>query len=47
MVFVYEERPSESPYVEAIWRTTDTSNGLYLAAADGAWDMIFTNQNGV
>jgi AraC-like DNA-binding protein len=42
MRFVYEERPSESPFVEAIWRTEDTSDGTYLAAADGAWDLIFT-----
>lgn len=45
MVFVYEERQSESPYAEAIWRTEDTTNGVYLAAADGAWDMIFVRQN--
>src|SRR5688572_28784258 len=46
MSFVYEERPSTSPYVEAIWRTTDTGTGAYLAAADGAWDMIFINEDG-
>jgi hypothetical protein len=46
MSFRYEERCSDSPYVEAIWRTEDTSTGTYLAAADGAWDMIFTNQEG-
>lgn len=46
MAFIYEERQSESPYAEAIWRTEDTTNGVYLAAADGAWDMIFVSQNG-
>lgn len=45
MSFVYEERPSTSPLVEAVWRTEDTSTGTYLAAADGAWDMIFITQN--
>ncbi len=46
MVFIYKERPSTSPYAQAIWTTEDTSNGIYLAAADGAWDMIFVQQDG-
>lgn len=46
MSFVYEERLSDSPFVEAVWRTEDTADGLYLAAADGAWDLIFTERDG-
>jgi AraC-like DNA-binding protein len=46
MSFVYEERSSDLPFVEAIWRTEDTADGTYLAAADGAWDMIFTKEAG-
>jgi AraC-like DNA-binding protein len=41
MTFEYEERPSASPFVDIIWRTHDTSDGTYLAAADACWDMIF------
>ncbi len=41
MSFEYEDRPSSSRFVERIWRTFDTSDGTYLAAADACWDMIF------
>lgn len=46
MAFTYEERSSDSPFVQAIWRTEDTADGTYLASADGAWDLIFTEQRG-
>lgn len=42
MSFTYIEKPSISPYVDVIWHTIDISDGTYLAAADGSWDMIFT-----
>lgn len=45
MSFTYEQRPSQSPFVEAIWRTQDESNGMYMATADGSWDLIFVTQN--
>ena len=41
MSFEYEEKPSGSRFVDIIWRTYDTSDGTYLAAADACWDMIF------
>jgi Helix-turn-helix domain len=41
MTFEYEEKPSRSRFVDVIWRTYDTSDGTYLAAADACWDMIF------
>ena len=41
MTFEYEEKPSRSRFVDVIWRTHDTSDGTYLAAADACWDMIF------
>jgi AraC-like DNA-binding protein len=41
MSFEYEEKPSRSRFVDIIWRTQDTSDGTYLAAADACWDMIF------
>jgi AraC-like DNA-binding protein len=41
MSFEYEEKPSRSRFVDVIWRTHDTSDGTYLAAADACWDMIF------
>lgn len=41
MSFDYEEKPSNSRFVDVFWRTFDTSDGTYLAAADACWDMIF------
>ena len=41
MSFDYEDKPSASRFVDLIWRTHDTSDGTYLAAADACWDMIF------
>lgn len=41
MSFDYEEKPSRSRFVDIFWRTFDTSDGTYLAAADACWDMIF------
>jgi len=42
MSFRYEERRSASPFVDVIWHTVDESDGVYLAAADACYDMIFT-----
>ena len=41
MTFEYDEKPSRSRFVDIVWRTHDTSDGTYLAAADACWDMIF------
>ena len=41
MTFEYEDKPSSSRFVDIIWRTHDTSDGTYLAAADACWDLIF------
>jgi len=41
MTFEYEEKASQSRFVDVIWRTHDTSDGTYLAAADACWDMVF------
>ncbi len=41
MTFEYEEKQSSSRFVDVVWRTHDTTDGTYLAAADACWDMIF------
>ena len=41
MTFDYEDKASSSRFVDIVWRTHDTSDGTYLAAADACWDMIF------
>ena len=42
MGFTYEEKLSQSPLVDFIWRTEDLTDGVYVASADARWDMIFT-----
>ncbi len=42
MSFTYEEKAAISKLVDVFWRTEDVSDGVYMAAADGSWDMIFT-----
>lgn len=39
MSFVYEERLSDSPFVEAIWQTHSDMNGSNIVIADGSWDI--------
>ncbi len=46
MTFLYEEKPSRSQFVEVIWRTEDKTDGVYMAPADGCWDLIFITQDG-
>lgn len=46
MSFIYEEKPSRSRYVEVIWKTEDKTDGVYIAPADGCWDLIFITQAG-
>jgi hypothetical protein len=41
MSFEYEDKQSSSRFVDLVWKTHDTSDGIYLAAADACWDLIF------
>ena len=42
----YEERLSESPFVERIWRTESDEDDVCIAIADGRWDLMFYTLNG-
>jgi len=44
MSFIYEERPSDSPFVQTIWRTQSESDGCYINLADGCWDILLIKQ---
>ena len=46
MAFNYTDKPSRSSFVERIWQTVDIDDGIYMAPADGSWDLIFTRENG-
>lgn len=45
MSFLYEQQSSSSKLVEVIWKTVDTSDGTYIAPADGCWDLIFITRD--
>lgn len=46
MSFTYQDRLSDSPFVETIWHTQSEKDGCYLAVADGSWDMLILREKG-
>lgn len=46
MLFEFEERPSDSPYVERIWRTQSTNAGFFTSLALSHWQMCVWKQQG-
>ena len=46
MIFNFEQRPSDSPFIEAIWRNHCETGGSFISAAVGHWAMVVTKYNG-
>lgn len=46
MSVIYEDRLSDTPFVETIWRTQAVSDGCDVVSADMCWDMLIVNQEG-
>jgi AraC-like DNA-binding protein len=46
MIFNFEERQPDSPYVEAVWRNHCESGGPFISMALGHWGMVITKLNG-
>jgi AraC-like DNA-binding protein len=46
MIFTFEERPSDSPFVERIWRAHSERAGSFISVAASHWEMVVTSQNG-
>jgi hypothetical protein len=46
MLFTFEDRPSDSPFVERIWRAHSERPGSFLSVAMSHWEMVVTRQNG-
>lgn len=42
MSFTYEEKLINSVYIDKIWHTFTTSDGIYTASLDGNWDIIIS-----
>jgi AraC-like DNA-binding protein len=45
MQFVFDNRPSDSSFVEAIWRTRSLGGGSFISLAESNVEMVVTKQN--
>jgi len=46
MIFSFEERPSDSPFVETIWRAQSERAGAFSSLAASHWEIVVTKHNG-
>ncbi|MDX2212652.1 MAG: AraC family transcriptional regulator [Oculatellaceae cyanobacterium bins.114] len=46
MIFIFEERPSDSSFVETIWRTRSENAGSFISRAVSHWEIVVTKQGG-
>jgi hypothetical protein len=46
MIFTFEERPADSPFVERIWRAHSERAGSFISIAASHWEMVVTRQDG-
>ena len=46
MIFTFDERPSDSPFVERIWCAKSERTGGFLSVAANQWEMVVSNYQG-
>lgn len=46
MFIVFDERPSDSPFVERVWRCHSERAGTFSSVADCRWEMVVTRYEG-
>lgn len=46
MEIMFEERPSDSPFVETVWRSQSEHSGTFISLAVSHWMMVVTKQAG-
>ena len=46
MIFNFQERPSDSPFVERIWRAQTERTGDFLSVAASQWEMVVSRYHG-
>jgi len=46
MIFTFDERPSDSPFVERIWCAQSERAGDFLSVAASHWEMVVSNYHG-
>lgn len=45
-LFRFEERPSDSPLVETVWRTRSEPADAFISVAVSRWEIVVTRQEG-
>jgi AraC-like DNA-binding protein len=46
MDLICDERPSDSPFVERVWRSQSERAGAFISMADSHWGMVVTRRRG-
>ena len=46
MTISFEERPSDSPLIEQIWRSSSTTSGPFISTANVYWMMVVCREPG-
>jgi AraC-like DNA-binding protein len=46
MIFNFEEKPSDLPFVDVVWRNHSESGGQFISMASSQWQMVITKHNG-
>jgi AraC-like DNA-binding protein len=46
MTISFEERPSDSPLIEQIWRSSSTTSGPFISTANVYWMMVICREQG-
>jgi hypothetical protein len=46
MTFIFEDRPSDSAFVETIWRAQSEGAGSFISMAASHWEMVVTSYRG-
>jgi AraC-like DNA-binding protein len=46
MNFNFDVRPSDSPFIEQVWRTQSESPGSFISSAESHWEMVITKYKG-
>lgn len=46
MKFIFDERPSDSAFVDRIWHTQSEGTGSFISVAVCRWEMVIQKQNG-
>ena len=46
MLITFEDRPSDSPFIERVWRSRSDHAGGFRSIATCHWDLVFARMNG-